>query len=137
MAGKGEFQSPLSPDNQCTSPRGDAAQCCCALPAGSWGRSSERAEAVHGARLQSVAVPSGLEAMATAHPGNTAAMAAAVAGEEAGPEGEDPMLENSVVFLYFFFHLPSVGTCINCGTVFSFFFSTQNKGKRFFGLPKK
>jgi hypothetical protein len=55
---------------------------------------------VHRAMVQSVAVPLGLEAMATVHPGNTVAMAAAVAGEEAGPEGKDLMLENSNVSFF-------------------------------------
>ncbi len=93
MVGKGGFLSPSSPGSQYTSLRGDEAQCHCALPDGSRGRLSKRAEAVHGAMVQSVAVPLGLEAMVTVHPGSTLAMAAEVAGEEAGPEGKEPMLE--------------------------------------------
>jgi hypothetical protein len=76
-----------------------------------------KAEAVHGA------VPLDLEATVTGHPDSTLAMARAVAGEEAGPEGEDSMAENStVLFFLLFFHLPLVGTCTNCGTVFFLFF---------------
>jgi hypothetical protein len=87
--------------------------------------------------VPSVAVPLGLEVMATAHPGNTVAMVAAVAGEEAGLEAEDPMQEDSYVsFFILFFYLPSVDTCINYGTVFFSFFYQHKIKKRFFGLPK-
>jgi hypothetical protein len=52
--------------------------------------------------------------MATAQPGNTVAMVAAVADEEAGLEAEDPMQEDrySVMcrFFTFFFYLPLVDT---------------------------
>jgi hypothetical protein len=86
---------------------------------------------------QSMAVPLGPGAMTTVHHGITVAMEAAVAGEEAGPEGEDPMLENSNVsfFLLFFFTCLRLVPVSTAGRFFSFF-STQNKGKRFFGLPK-
>jgi hypothetical protein len=59
--------------------------------------------------VPSVAVPLGLEVMATAHPGNTVAMVAAVAGEEAGLEAEDPMQEDSYVSFFLLFFLPAFG----------------------------
>jgi hypothetical protein len=94
VVGKGGFLSPSSPGSQCIRLRGEEAQCRCALLAGSWERLNERAEAVHGAMDQVVVVPLGLEVTVTGHPGSTLAMAAAVAGEETGPKGEDSMLEN-------------------------------------------
>ncbi len=53
-----------------------------------------KAEAVHGA------VPLDREATVTGHPDSTLDMAGAVAGEGAGPEGEDSVAEISTVSFF-------------------------------------
>jgi hypothetical protein len=115
----------------------------CGLRDGSWDVLSTKIEAVHGA------VPLDMVATVTGRLVITLATVAVGAGVEAGPEGEDSMAENSslsfsfficrsfVVFLNFFFHLPSVGTRTNCWTVFFLFFTKHRKNKRFFRLREK
>jgi hypothetical protein len=69
-----------------------------------------------------------VEPTVTDHLGSTPAIGVVVAGEEAGPEGDGLTAGDSfcfvVLFFLLFFHLPSVGTRTNCGTVFFFFFLT-------------
>jgi hypothetical protein len=83
------------------------------------------------------ALPMGPEAMATTLPGNTVAMVAAAAGEEAGAEVEDPMEEDSYLvmcrFLLFFFTCLRLIPVSTAGRFLFFYFNTK---KRFFGLPK-
>jgi hypothetical protein len=95
-----------------------------------------KAEAVH------AAVPLDLEVTVTDNLVSTLAMAAVVvvAGEEAGPKGEDSMAENSTVslFFFYFFFSPAFGWYqyqLRDGFFF-FLFSNTEQMKRFFGLRK-
>jgi hypothetical protein len=79
----------------------------------------------------SVAVPTWLEAMATAQPGNAVAMVAAVAGEEAGLDAKDPMEEDRYPvmcrFLILFFTCLRLIPVSTVGRFFFFFLSTQKE----------
>jgi hypothetical protein len=86
-------------------------QCRSIRPAGYSGKSSQRTEAALEVMAPPGALPKGPEAMATTLPGNTVAMVAAAAGEEAGAEVEDPMEEDSYLVMcrFLLFFLPAFG----------------------------
>jgi hypothetical protein len=118
----------------CNNIRKVAAQCQCALLAGSLEELIMNSGAVHGA------VPRAVEPLVTDHLDNTPAMVLVVAGEEAGPGGDGLTAEDSLCsvcccIFYFFFICLRLVSVPTAGRFF-FFFLQHKEIRGFLGFVK-